>query len=171
MALAIGSWKYTLKFSHFLPRTYSMPCIKNKLTWSQFGSIPRTMRSSRWCILGSRQLTEQEAHSELPHLTTARFSTSWTIISQLIRSLSFPCLSSSSAGWLTFSRTDNSTNRQQVVRLARECLSKWADILSGVPQETKLRLWLFLLMINDLRPPQVQTWHHLFRSRAWRLHH
>ncbi|RMX37884.1 hypothetical protein pdam_00007022 [Pocillopora damicornis] len=105
------------------------------------------MRSSRWCILEPRQLTEQEAHSELPHLTTARFSTSWTIISQLIRSLSFPCLSSSSAG----------TNRQQVVRLARECLSKWADILSGVPQETKLRLWLFLLMINDLRPPQVQT--------------
>ena len=100
------------------------------------------MRSSRWWILGPRQLTEQEAQSELPHLTTTRLSTSWSIVSQLRRSLSYQCLSSSSAWWLTFF-----TNRQQGVRLARRCLSKWADILSSVPQQKKSGPWPFLLMI------------------------
>ena len=39
------------------------------------------------------------------------------------------------------------TNRQQGVRLARKCLSKWADILYGVPQQKKSGPWPFLLMI------------------------
>ena len=43
-------------------------------------------------------------------------------------------------------------NRRQV---------KLADILSCVPQWTKLRPWLFLLMINDLWSPQVQTWKYI----------
>ena len=43
-------------------------------------------------------------------------------------------------------------NRQKV---------KLADILSGVPQGTKLGPWLFLLMIKNLWSPQVQTWKYI----------
>ena len=55
-------------------------------------------------------------------------------------------------------------NRQQRVKLTRDCLSEWADIPFGMPQETKLRSWLFLLMITDA-VDSVQTW-----STTNRLH-
>ena len=48
-------------------------------------------------------------------------------------------------------------NRQQRAKLARDCLSEWADISSDVPQGTKLGPWLFLLMINDALD-SVRTW-------------
>ena len=45
--------------------------------------------------------------------------------------------------------------RSQRVNLSRDCLSRWAAVPAGVPQGSKLGLWVFLLMINYLVTPSA----------------
>ena len=42
------------------------------------------------------------------------------------------------------------SHRSQRIKLSEGCISKWDAIPSGVPQETELEPWLFVIMINDL---------------------
>ena len=46
--------------------------------------------------------------------------------------------------------TDFLTNRLQRIILIDNCYSEWDMVPSGVSQETQLRQWLFLLVINNL---------------------
>ena len=42
------------------------------------------------------------------------------------------------------------SNRSQRIKLSVGCYSEWGSAPSGVPQGTKLGLWPFLVLVNDL---------------------
>ena len=46
----------------------------------------------------------------------------------------------------------------QRVKVSSDCYSEWEPIPSDLPQGIKLGLWLFILMINDLRVSDVHGW-------------
>ena len=50
------------------------------------------------------------------------------------------------------------SDRFQRIKLAEGCFSEWGPVPSGVPQGTKLGLWLFVLMINDLDIKSPLMW-------------
>ena len=44
------------------------------------------------------------------------------------------------------------------MKLSQDCISEWAFVTAGVPQETKKCPWLFLIVINEFYVPRVQLW-------------
>ena len=49
-------------------------------------------------------------------------------------------------------------DRRQRVKLSNDCFSEWGAVPSRVPQGTKRGPWLFVLMINNLRPSGSVAW-------------
>ena len=52
-------------------------------------------------------------------------------------------------------------NREQRIKLSRDCFSEWGHVPSGIPQGTKRGPWLFILMINEVNPPSVSSWKYI----------
>ena len=72
----------------------------------------------------------------------------------LVKKLRNQCkLPASIINWII----DFLSDRSQWIKFAPVCFSEWGPVPAGVSEGTKLGLWLFVLMINDL-DTNAQQW-------------
>ena len=60
---------------------------------------------------------------------------------------------------------------KQRVKLESVCLSERGQVPVGISQGTKLRPWLFLLMINDLKIPDMSMWKYVNDTTSVEITH
>ena len=137
-------------------RYYVDPVVLEVIDPNQFGAIPQsstthalTSMVHKWAF--ATDGTGAAVRVELRDYRKAFDLIAHRILVDKTLSLGIP---PGVARWVC----DFLTNRFQHVRLSNDCYSLWGAVPSGIPQDTNLGPWLFLLMIKDLQPTDAHCW-------------
>ena len=140
----------------FVIELYIGPAILKTIDPDQFGAIPKSSTDQALISILHYLSKETDGTSAAVRLVLFDYRKAFDLIDhhllvQKLNGLDIPL-------WVLNWVTDFLSSRYQRVKLSTVCYSDWGSVPSGVLQGTKLGAWLFLLMINDLRVPNVPTW-------------
>ena len=140
----------------FVVEKYIAPAVLSTIDPFQFGGIPRSSATKALISMVHTWTQATDGTGNAVRVVLFDYKKAFDLIDHKI--LATKIIQLPMPTFIKRWVIDFLMNRQQRVKLARDCMSEWIDIPSAVPQGTKLRPWLFILMINDLRPLHHERW-------------
>ena len=140
----------------FVIRNYVGPAVLEIIDPNQFGATPNSSTTQALTSMMHTFASATDGTGAAVRIVLLDYRKAFDLIDHqiLVNKILSLRMPRGVARWVC----DFLSNRFQRVKLSNDCFSEWGTVPSDFPQGTKLGLWLFLLMINDLNPLDAHSW-------------
>ena len=140
----------------FVVEEHLKPAILKKIGDNQYGAIPNSSTTQALISMVHSWTKYTDGTGSTVRVVLFDYRKAFDLIDHtlLVRKLLTLDIPYGITCWVI----DFLKNRQQRVKLERECMSEWRNAPAGIPQRTKLGPWLFILMIDDIATSNPDLW-------------
>ena len=140
----------------FVVAEYLPPSILKKIGDNQFGAIPKSSTTHALTSTVHSWAKHTDGTRSTVRVILFDYRKAFDLIDHVLLAGKLPALDIPVG--VLFWIIDLLTDRTQRVKLGEDCLSKWRNVPAEVPEGTKLRPWLFILMITNINTSNTNLW-------------